>query len=76
MKELWGRIGMSVKVDDSTYERLKILMNSGEIEDNNEAAMLLRNLFRTKGEIDGNCYLPESGCCDCNPNNYEFDFEY
>lgn len=50
---VWGRIGMSVSLTKAEYERLcELLKNDGD------AAEMLVPLFRSRGVIDGESYIP------------------
>lgn len=68
-KKLWARIGMICEVTDEEYEELKDLMKKAP----GDAATMLDELFRKRGEEDGDSYLVAD--CEDNPNIYDvFDF--
>lgn len=67
-KRLWARIGFSLEVSAEEYEEIKFQMKNNP----SEAEGLLYNLFKKRGEMDGNSYLPAD--CDDNPNETDFDF--
>lgn len=67
-KKLWARIGFSLEVSVEEYEELKIKMETNP----SEAESLLYNLFKERGEMNGNSYLPAD--CDDNPNEDDFEF--
>lgn len=68
MKSLWFRVGMTVNVDDETYERLINAMNNDDGVENE-----LVELIRTKGILDGECYAPAE--CD-SEERLERDYEF
>lgn len=68
MKSLWFRVGMTVNVDDETYERLINAMNNEDGVENE-----LVELIRTKGILDGESYAPaESDSEERLERDYEF----
>ena len=72
MKRLWARIGMSVDVTDEEYDVIKTLMDGG-LKD--EVKEILSKLFRDRGYLDGDSYMPANYCdmATDNPNEDEFD---
>ena len=67
-KRLWARIGFSLDVTIEEYEEIKSQMKNNP----SKAETLLYNLFKERGKMDGNSYLPAD--CDDNPNEDDFEF--
>ena len=60
-KSLWARVGMSIYLTDDEYKRIRALMDSDPLRAQN----LLVELFKTRGIMNGESYIPQ---CD--------DFEF
>lgn len=75
MKKIWARIGMTAEVSDEEYEIITKLTNSKLDNEFAEGQHLISKLFRERGHMDGNSYLPDSSCCESNPNAWEFEFD-
>ena len=50
---VWGRIGMSVSLTKAEYDHLCELLKNGD-----DAAEMLAPLFKSRGVIDGESYIP------------------
>ncbi len=75
MKKIWARIGMTAEVSDEEYERIKKLTNSKFDNEFIEGQRLMSKVFRERGRMDGNSYMPDKSCFEGNPNTWEFEFD-
>lgn len=75
MKKIFARIGMTAEISDEEYERIKKLTNSKLDNEFVECQRLMSKIFREKGHMDGNSYMPDNSCCEGNPNTWEFEFD-
>ena len=72
MKEIWARIGMSVKITDEEYNKIKQLAINEESTESHGYEVFddldvfpewLEKKFETEGTIDGDCYIPGDTFC-------------
>ena len=75
MKKRWSRIGMTSDVSDEEYKKIKKLTNSKIDSEFAEGQRLISKLFRERGRMNGNSYMPDNSCCESNPNDWEFEFD-
>ena len=65
-REIWARVGMRCRVDDEEFKRILCSLNMTEEEfdraDEINFTDVLEGLFKMKGVIEGDSYIPCSYC--------------